>query len=120
MSHLASALAAPVQLGAQLGAPLRLQIDPLARTVMLDGVPVTLGGRAFDLLALLASQPGRVFTVDELLAGVWPRRVVVPNNLRVQINALRKCLGNGLVQNVVGRGYRPLPNPRSRSSGLSR
>ena len=105
MTHLASALAATAPLNALLGAPLRLQIDPLARTVVLDGVPVMLGGRVFDLLALLASRPGWVFTVDELLAGVWPQRVVVPNNLRVQIKALRKCLGNGLVQNVAGRGY---------------
>lgn len=48
-----------------------LVIDPGAHTVMLAGAPVDLSPREFDLLYALASQPGKVMPVDDLLARVW-------------------------------------------------
>lgn len=44
-----------------------LQINDTNRSVTLDGQPVTLGARAFDVLAYLAEQPDRVITKEELL-----------------------------------------------------
>ena len=82
-----------------------IEIDRGARRASLGGHEIKLGGRAFDLLATLAEHPGRVFSVDELIAAVWRGRVVEENNLRVQIAELRKRLGAALIVNVAGRGY---------------
>ncbi|WBC13022.1 response regulator transcription factor [Micromonospora sp. WMMA1998] len=46
-------------------------LDPGRRTVTAGGVPVQLTSTEFDLLAHLMARPGRVFTREELLAGVW-------------------------------------------------
>ena len=49
----------------------RLKLDPAARYVTVDGSPVQLTGREFDLLHFLLSHPGRVLTRAELLRQVW-------------------------------------------------
>ena len=74
-------------------------------------IPVPLGSRALDLLALLAGRRGELISKDEIMAAVWPRTVVEENNLTVQIATLRRVLDSGraqgsCVQNVPGRGYR--------------
>ncbi|MFC3503368.1 response regulator transcription factor [Micromonospora krabiensis] len=46
-------------------------LDPARRTVTAAGHPVQLTSTEFDLLAHLMARPGRVFTREELLAGVW-------------------------------------------------
>ena len=46
-------------------------LDPGRRTVTAAGTPVQLTSTEFDLLAHLMARPGRVFTREELLAGVW-------------------------------------------------
>jgi DNA-binding response OmpR family regulator len=48
-----------------------LRIDPAARAVSLDGRPLTLTAREFDLLLFLARHPGQVFTREQLLDHVW-------------------------------------------------
>ncbi len=48
-----------------------LRIDPAARSVTLDGRPLTLTAREFDLLLFLARHPGQVFTREQLLDQVW-------------------------------------------------
>jgi DNA-binding response OmpR family regulator len=48
-----------------------LRIDPTRREVLVNGVPVTLTAREFDLLYLLASNPGRAFSRDYLLDRLW-------------------------------------------------
>jgi DNA-binding response OmpR family regulator len=48
-----------------------LQIDPATREVMVDGVPVELTAREFDLLAFLAGSPRQVFSRAQLLSQVW-------------------------------------------------
>jgi predicted ATPase/DNA-binding winged helix-turn-helix (wHTH) protein len=85
---------------------LRLSRD--RREVILDGVPVDIGGRAFDVLEVLVQCQGRVVTKDELFRRVWPATTVEENNLHVHVSALRKALGasRGMIQTVSGRGYR--------------
>ncbi len=46
------------------------------RQLLVDGSPVRLGGRAFDLLVALADRPGQVTGKDELMQILWPREVV--------------------------------------------
>ena len=49
----------------------QLLIDPDRRLVSLAGSPVDVTPREFELLAYLAREPGRIFTREQLLAGVW-------------------------------------------------
>lgn len=85
------------------------ELRPAHRLLFRDGKTVAIGGRAFDLLVVLVSQPGRVLSIPILMRGVWRRSVVSEANLRVQINTLRKLLGDrGPMQPIVtvaGRGY---------------
>jgi predicted ATPase/DNA-binding winged helix-turn-helix (wHTH) protein len=72
--------------------------------------PITLGGRALDILIALAERPGEILTRHELISTVWPDVTVEEANLRFQMAALRKALGDGrdgarYVSNVAGRGY---------------
>ncbi|WP_446809160.1 response regulator transcription factor [Methylomonas sp. 2BW1-5-20] len=48
-----------------------LRIDPQTREVWLDGRPITLTGREFDLLYFFAKHPGHIYTRLELLNQVW-------------------------------------------------
>ena len=81
-------------------------IKPSARGVFLQGQPVVLGARAFDLLLALVEHRDRVVDKQELLALVWPGLVVEEGNLSVQISSLRKVLGHPAITTVPGRGYR--------------
>jgi DNA-binding winged helix-turn-helix (wHTH) protein len=78
------------------------------RQLVADGVPIGLGTRAFDLLLVLLEADGSLLTKDELMSHVWPGIVVAEENLKAQISALRKALGEDrdLIRTEVGRGYR--------------
>src|SRR6266853_2846235 len=78
------------------------------RRLVADGVPIELGTRAFDLLLVLLEADGSLVTKDELLSGAWPGIVVAEENLKVQISAVRKALGEDrdLIRTEFGRGYR--------------
>jgi predicted ATPase/DNA-binding winged helix-turn-helix (wHTH) protein len=82
-----------------------LHIDPTRRTALWQGQPLPLNDRAFDLLLLLARQPGDVVAHDVLARALWPGRRVDPSNLRVQVATLRRLLGDDAVRTVTGRGY---------------
>lgn len=83
----------------------RFAIFLAERRLHVDGQPVALGSRAFDLLAALVARRDRVVPKDELIDVVWPGLVVEDNNLQVQISALRKVLGTQAIATVPGRGY---------------
>src|SRR2546421_5977234 len=78
------------------------------RQLVADGVPTELGTRALDLLLVLLEADGSLVTKDELLSRVWPGIVVAEENLKVQISALRKALGEDrdFIRTEFGRGYR--------------
>lgn len=84
----------------------RFEFQPASRQLLMDGAPVAVGGRAFDLLVCLVNQRGRVVTKAELMAAAWPDTVVVENNLSTQIAALRRLLGADAIVGIIGRGYR--------------
>jgi adenylate cyclase len=83
----------------------RFEILIAERRLQVDGQPVALGSRAFDLLAALVTRRDRVVPKDELIDVVWPGLVVEDNNLQVQISALRKVLGTQAIATIPGRGY---------------
>ena len=78
------------------------------RQLEVDGVPTELGTRAFDLLLALLEANGSLVTREELISRVWPGIVVAEENLKVQIFALRKVLGEDreFLRTEFGRGYR--------------
>ncbi|MCW5612093.1 MAG: winged helix-turn-helix domain-containing protein [Rubrivivax sp.] len=84
----------------------RFELQPRQRRVLADGAAVKLAARAFDLLTLLVAERERTLGRDELLERVWPGVVVEPNNLDVQVWALRRALGTEAIATIPGRGYR--------------
>ncbi len=86
----------------------RFRILLRRRQLVADGVPIELGTRAFDLLLALLEAGGSLVTKEELMSRVWPGIVVAEENLKVQIAALRKALGEdrGFIRTEFGRGYR--------------
>lgn len=86
------------------------QLWPSSRVLTRNNEPVPLGARALDILVALVERPGQVVSKPELLALVWPNRLIEESNLRVHIAAVRKALGDGrsgtrLIASVPGRGY---------------
>lgn len=73
-----------------------------------EGPALPLTAKAFDTLCCLIDNRQRVVGKDELLATVWPGRVVEENNLTQAISVLRRALGseNRCIITVPGRGYR--------------
>ena len=84
----------------------RFELRPAEYRLLVDGERAALGGRALDLLIALGERPAQLLTKNELLDIVWPGLVVEENNLRVQINTLRRLLGEDAIATVPGRGYR--------------
>jgi two-component system, OmpR family, response regulator ResD len=67
-----------------------LEIDPVARRVLVGGAEVRLAQREFDLLLFLARHPGRVFTRDDLMREIWRYSFYTDNStVTVHIRRLR-------------------------------
>jgi predicted ATPase/DNA-binding winged helix-turn-helix (wHTH) protein len=82
-----------------------------AQRLLLEGdKPVRLGSRAFDILAALVERAGEVVGKQELITRAWPKTLVEEANLKIQVSALRRALGDGqgghrYVVTVPGQGY---------------
>src|SRR5580658_1686317 len=85
-----------------------LVLDLSRRELRARGVSVPIGGRAFEILAILAQSGEELVTKDELMRRVWPGAVVEENTLQAHIAAIRKVLGadRDSLKTVSGRGYR--------------
>jgi DNA-binding winged helix-turn-helix (wHTH) protein len=86
------------------------ELSSRQRVLRRDGVMLSLGGRALDILIYLAERPGEVIAKQELIGHVWPDVTVEEGNLRVHVAAIRKALGDGqfgnrYLANIKGRGY---------------
>ena len=92
-----------------------LVVDLRARRVTLDGSAIELAPKEFDLLALLAADPGRAHTRDHIIEQVWDEHWWGPTKtLDVHISALRKKLGSAAwISTLRGVGYRLDPPPGS-------
>ena len=83
-----------------------LILDPAARSVTLDGEPVVLTGREFELLQLLLDNAGRVLTRRTLEEQLYNWEEAVESNaLEVHVHHLRRKLGASLIRTVRGVGY---------------
>jgi len=96
------------QSSALIFGPFRLQ--PSARSLERCGAVLQIGGRALDILIVLAEHAGKVVDKRELVKRVWAGLNVDEGSLRFHISNLRKVLGDGdegarYIVNVPGRGY---------------
>ncbi len=85
-------------------------LDHAARSVTVDGQPVELTSREFDLLAALLSHPSVVLSRDRLLELAWGGEFAGgTRTVDVHVAQLRAKLGRpGLIQTVRGAGYKAL------------
>ncbi|MFT5999593.1 MAG: two-component system alkaline phosphatase synthesis response regulator PhoP [Neolewinella sp.] len=68
---------------------------------------IELAKKEFDLLTLLASKPGKVFSRDEIFNRVWGADVIVGNRtIDVHIRKLREKLGDHYIKTIKGIGYK--------------
>lgn len=84
-----------------------LVIDRETFVVTKAAKPINLAKKEFELLYLLASKPGKVFTRDMILEQIWGNDVVVINRtIDVHIRKLREKVGDAYIETVKGVGYK--------------
>src|SRR5215472_16829755 len=98
------------------------EIDLARRELRVLGSPVPMGGRAFEIIEVLAQSAGELVTKDELMNRIWPGAVVMENMLQVHAGAVRRALGpyRGLLKTESRRGYRLLGDWSIQSRGAAR
>lgn len=85
----------------------RLRIDKESYTVYLNQELVHVSKKEFDLLHLLVSQPGKVFTREEIFEKVWKREPSENDRtIDVHIRRIRRKLGDEFISTQKGIGYR--------------
>ena len=96
-----------------------LEVDPARRVVTLDGHPVSLTAKEFDLLEHLARHAGHAFGRGELLEAVWQSSQDWQQTRTVteHVHRLRRKLGAGWITTVHGVGYRFEPHDRRAPAG---
>jgi len=87
-----------------------LQLDRDKKRVSRSGQAIDLGPTEFRLLEFLMERPGRVFSREQLLDGVWGRDVYIDERtVDVHVGRLRKALNHGYsddpIRTVRGSGY---------------
>jgi len=82
-------------------------IDPEKYMVSINGAPIVLAKKEFELLYMLAFSPGRVFLRNEILNQVWGSDVIVGDRtIDVHIRKIRQKLGLDCITTVKGVGYK--------------
>lgn len=86
-----------------------IRVDVSQRNVTVNGTPIDLRKKEYELLTLLLRKPGRLWSRESLLSSLWGDDAVVsPNTLEVHIKNLRARLGPAgpLIETLPGEGYR--------------
>lgn len=84
-----------------------LEINKTKFTVTYKNEEIQLAKKEFELLALLASKPGRVFLRNEILQRIWGTDVIVGDRtIDVHIRKIRQKVGIDLITTVKGVGYK--------------
>jgi two-component system alkaline phosphatase synthesis response regulator PhoP len=84
-----------------------IMVDPEKHLVTRGGEEIVLPRKEFNLLAMLHSQPGRLFTREEIYDTVWGTDIVVGDRtIDVHIRNLRKKIGDRHIQTIKGVGYK--------------
>lgn len=85
----------------------KLSINHDTFSVTLDGREIPLAKKEFELLALLASKPGKVFKRDEIMKKIWGEDIIVGDRtLDVHIRKIREKIGDNYISTLKGVGYK--------------
>ena len=85
----------------------RIALDRTRHAVCREGQCIALPRKEFELLDLLCSEPGRLFTREEIYRRVWGSGVVVGDRtIDVHIRKLRQKIGEERIVTIKGVGYR--------------
>ncbi|MCA1371159.1 winged helix-turn-helix domain-containing protein [Bradyrhizobium sp. BRP14] len=84
---------------------------PERQSLMRDQTTIRVGSRALEILTALVERPGELVGKAELVSRAWPNTFVEESNLKVNVAALRRALGDTAdgtryIATVSGRGYR--------------
>jgi pimeloyl-ACP methyl ester carboxylesterase/DNA-binding winged helix-turn-helix (wHTH) protein len=87
------------------------RLDAESHTLSRDGAEIALRPQAFELLAYLVDNPGRLVSKDELLSQLWPSKFVEEGVVKVAVSDLRRALGDDaqeprFIQTVHRCGYK--------------
>jgi two-component system, OmpR family, alkaline phosphatase synthesis response regulator PhoP len=83
------------------------EIDRERFIVIFKGTEIILARKEFELVALLASKPGKVFLRNEILNRIWGTEVIVGDRtIDVHIRKIRQKLGEDCISTVKGVGYK--------------
>lgn len=94
--------------------PLGYTLDLTGHRVLRQDQPVALTPREYALIACLGLHPGRAYARDSLIERVWPEDSGVDTKVvDVFVSAVRRKLGDGMIETVRGLGYRLGPLPAS-------
>lgn len=84
-----------------------LEINREKFLVVYKGEEIKLPRKEFELFALLASKPGRVFLRNEILHTVWGNEVIVGDRtIDVHVRKIRQKLNADFIQTIKGVGYK--------------
>ncbi len=84
-----------------------IKIDRERYLIEKEGIEINLPKKEFELLDLLASKPGKVFTREVILDKVWGDDVVVGDRtIDVHIRKLREKIGEDFIKTIKGIGYK--------------
>ncbi|RMG84414.1 MAG: DNA-binding response regulator [Bacteroidetes bacterium] len=97
--------------GAPADAPVvslgELTIDKEQFLVFKKGQPIEMTKKEFELLSLLATKPGKVFSREEIFRKIWGTNVIVGNRtIDVHIRKLREKIGDKYIKTIKGIGYK--------------
>ncbi len=84
-----------------------LEIDREQYLIYKEGQSLSFPRKEFELLSLLTSKPGKVFTREDILSRVWGTDIVVGDRtIDVHIRKIREKLGDESIKTVKGIGYK--------------
>ncbi len=91
----------------EFGEPGEFSIDKEKVSVIIHEKALNLAKKEFELLYLLASKPGRVFTREEIFTKIWGSEVIVGNRtIDVHVRKVREKIGEDYIKTVKGIGYK--------------
>ncbi|MCF6287754.1 MAG: tetratricopeptide repeat protein [Proteobacteria bacterium] len=88
-------------------------LNTVSKELILNGKPVELTRKYYELLLLFVENPQQVFSKDDLIKRIWTGKYVTENTIDQSISILRKILGsvqtNDFIKTVYGKGFKFVP-----------
>tara|TARA_B000000477_G_C6085536_1_gene225273 strand:+ start:274 stop:951 length:678 start_codon:yes stop_codon:yes gene_type:complete len=83
-----------------------ININKSKHKLLYSGKEIYLARKEFNLLYLLMTIPGKVFTREEIITSIWKDAIVGDRTIDVHIRKIREKIGNNHIKTVKGIGYK--------------